>query len=117
MNPKLRTVIDFMQTNLHRKLLLSELAKSVNVSVSHLGYLFRSEIGMSPGQYLIKLRIEKARELLNDSQLGVKEVGYKVGWAEKGFLRRFKKVCGITPTQYRAGMHVPTETTNSDVAE
>jgi len=104
MNPKTRTVIEFMNDNLQRKLLLAELANSAKISVTHLGHLFRTDLGMSPGKYLIKLRMEKAREILAaDSVIQVKEVMFSVGLKDKSnFVRRFRKVNGLSPSEYRA---------------
>lgn len=103
MGPKTMMAVDFMKVNLHRRLLLTELADVVKLSVTHLGYLFRTETGMSPGQYLMMLRMEKAKELLEDQSLRVKEVMAKVGFSDKSdFTRSFKKAYGVSPSRYRA---------------
>ncbi len=101
--------IDFLQRNLHRKLSLSETAEAVNLSVSHLSHLFRADTGCSPGQYLMTLRMQKARELLTYSLLSVKEIMAAVGFNDKSdFARSFKKAYGASPSEYRARSFDPT---------
>lgn len=71
MNPRAQMVADFMDANLHRKLSLDELARSVGISPSHLWRLFKTEAGMPPGQYLQKLRMQKASRLLTTTPMMV----------------------------------------------
>lgn len=57
---------------------------------------------MSPSDYLTLLRIERAKELLRETDLSVKEISGAVGYFDvPGFVRRFKKYIGTTPAQYR----------------
>ncbi len=103
MNPKTQLAVDFMNANLHRKLSLAELARSVNISRSHLCYLFKTEKGISPGQYLTMLRMQKARDLLATTPLSVKQIMIEVGYDDKSrFACHFKKTYGLSPSQYRA---------------
>lgn len=103
MNPKIEIVIDFMKANLHRKLSLDDLARSATLSGSHLCRLLKAETGISPGQYLQNLRIQKACELLATTLLSVKQVFLAVGYSDKGlFVRHFKKALIVTPSEYRA---------------
>jgi transcriptional regulator GlxA family with amidase domain len=102
MNSKISVVIDLMINNLHRELTLEEMAKQVNLSPSRLRHLFKAEIDRTPTEYLRLLRVQKAREWLESSQLSVKEIMVKVGVTERSsFIKNFKKIYGFTPTQYR----------------
>ena len=102
MNPKIRVVVDFMKTNLHRQLTLDEIAESVGLSNSRVESLFKDESGNSPVQYHKELRLEKARELLESPSLNVKQVRLEVGYQDHShFYRDFKKRFGLTPLQYR----------------
>ena len=102
MNPKAQAVFEFMEANFHRKLRISELARSVYLSHSRLDYLFRMEFGMSPSQYLKLLRMQKACELLKTSLQSIKQIASMVGYNDDShFMRDFKKTYGVTPTQYR----------------
>jgi len=91
-----------MLSNLRRSPTIEELARFVNLSESHLQQLFKREVEMPPLQYLRRLRLEKARELLEDSFKNVKEIGFAVGMADQThFIRAFKDKFGLTPSKYR----------------
>ena len=103
MNPKIQGVIEFMKANLHRKLRLSELAESANLSRTYLCRLFKMETGKPPAQYLQTLRMETAARLLATTQLSIKEVMFTVGYTHKSlFMGHFKKAHGRTPSEHRA---------------
>lgn len=71
---RVRAAIGFMSANLHRHIALPELAKTVRLSSTYFSHLFKIETGIPPGEYLIKLRMEKAAQLLTTTFLSVKEV-------------------------------------------
>ncbi len=103
MNPKIKMVIAFMHANLHRKLSLAEFAESASISVSHLGHLFKTETGVSPGHYLMTLRVQRAGDLLKSSIVSVKRIMFEVGFNDKSnFVRSFRKAYGLSPSEYRA---------------
>lgn len=106
MNTKTQMVIDFMDTNLDRKLSLDQLARSARISRSHLWRLFKKELGVSPGQYLQRLRMKRAGTLLTTTLMSVKWIRIEVGYTDKGlFVRHFRKALGLTPSEYRARCH------------
>jgi len=103
MNRKTQSAVDYMNANLHRRLPLIELASFVNISRAHLCRLFKTEVGVPPGQYLIMLRMQEAGRLFRSTFLSVKQVMARVGYADKGlFARHFKRTYGVTPLRYRA---------------
>ena len=103
MNPKTRDAISFIESNLSRRIHVAEIAECVGLRRSRLSFLFTSEIGMAPGQFLKRVRMEKACELLESSFLGIKEIAARVGYNDDThFMRDFKKACGLTPSQHRA---------------
>src|SRR5713101_2720940 len=63
-DPRVQIAIDFMKANLHRRIALTELAEVANLSPSHLSRLFKIQTRLSPGEYLRRLRMEKARHLV-----------------------------------------------------
>lgn len=64
--------------------------------------LFKSETGYSPHQYHLNLRINKAKELLQTTELNIKEIAYQTGFeSEFYFSKLFRKKSGISPTDYR----------------
>jgi AraC-like DNA-binding protein len=79
------------------RLSLEELARSVNLSRSRLRALFKSETGMTPAQYVKRLKIEKAKELAENSNMTVGQILESIGVSDESHFRRdFKKAIGIT---------------------
>ncbi|MDM9379867.1 AraC family transcriptional regulator [Chlorogloeopsis sp. ULAP01] len=90
--------IDYMHAHLDQDISLEVLAQSVNLSPSHLRRLFKQATGMAPHQYLINLRINRAKELLLSGGFSVNEVAAEVGFADQSHLHRhFKRIFGVTP--------------------
>jgi AraC family transcriptional regulator of arabinose operon len=109
LEPRIQRAIRLMTVDLRRDVSLKELAQSLNLSESRLRHLFKEETGVSPVQYLKAQRMQKARKLLENTFLNVKEVMLKVGVKDKShFIRDFKKAFGLSPSQYRA-RHLNTE--------
>ncbi|MEK6304624.1 MAG: helix-turn-helix domain-containing protein [Acidobacteriota bacterium] len=105
LSPRVRLVIDFMSANLQRSISLTELAGVANLSPSHLCRLFKSQTGISPGEYLRRLRMETARHLLSTSVLSVKQIMAAAGYNSKShFVRHFRRSFGLTPSEYRRGI-------------
>ena len=100
---RVRMVIRFIEENGDRQLSLNEIALSINVSPWHLCRLFRMGTGTSVNQYLLNLRMERAKELLETTCLRVKEIMNQVGIRDEShFARTFKKLYGVSPSQHRA---------------
>jgi transcriptional regulator GlxA family with amidase domain len=101
-NSRVQIAVAFLESNLHRKITSSELAQAANLSSSHLSRLFKSQTGLSPGEYLRRLRMEKARHLIATSLLSVKEIMVAAGYNSKShFVRHFKRSFRATPSEYR----------------
>ncbi len=102
MDIKVRRAIATLEANSHHRFSLSELARSVNLSPFYFCHLFKTQTGISPGRYLINLRMQQACHLLETTQLSVKEVMAQVGFNDKShFTREFKRCYGQSPSQYR----------------
>ncbi|MFC0333639.1 helix-turn-helix domain-containing protein [Paenibacillus sepulcri] len=81
---------------------LESLSESLNYSVPHLSSYFKIRTGMSPIDYLIKVRIDRAAALLLETDATLKEIAVGVGYQDPGYLGRlFKKYRGISPMRYR----------------
>ncbi|MCV4234676.1 response regulator [Virgibacillus sp. LDC1] len=81
---------------------LQEVADSVGMSVTYLSRTFKSETNMNFVKYLVQVRMEKARELLAESELSAQETAYRVGFSDYvHFSKTFKKFHGLTPSAYR----------------
>lgn len=95
-------VIDFMTANLHQNITLDQLCQVASLSSSQFARVFKSQTGLSPITYLIKLRMEKAGHLLTTTFRSVKEVMAMVGYGNRHhFLQLFRRQFNTTPTAYR----------------
>ncbi|HEX8129918.1 MAG TPA: helix-turn-helix transcriptional regulator [Pyrinomonadaceae bacterium] len=102
MDERVLRVIALMKESLHRDWSTGSLAECVNLSPSRLHQVFKDETGLPPARYLRLLRMQQARELLENSRLSVKQVRAQVGVTDEShFVRDFKKTYGSTPARYR----------------
>lgn len=99
---KLRDVTEFIDDNYNRDLKLAELAQVAGMSSFHFAREFKRTTGTTPHQYLIKLRVERAKALLARKDLPLIEVGLQTGFSHQShFTRLFRRVTGTTPNAYR----------------
>jgi AraC-like DNA-binding protein len=95
-------VEQWMREQLHRSLSLTDLATFASVTPEHLIHQFNQVVQAPPMQYLQKLRIGRAKELLAETDASIQEIASQVGFEDPlYFSRRFKKEEGISPSQYR----------------
>lgn len=98
----IRRVKDMVGERLHEEISLHDIAEEVQYSYNHLSALFKSETGQTFSDYLMGVRMQKARQLLKDTSLKIYEVGSLCGYPNsKYFISIFKEVVGVTPSQYR----------------
>lgn len=89
-------------SDLQREWTIEEMAQAVELSVSQLQSIFKTETGMPPIQYLRHSRLEEARRLLKSSFKPVKVIATVVGLPDRShFTRDFKEKYGCTPSEYR----------------
>lgn len=101
-DPRLQKTIDFMSGNLDRRIRLAELAEKANLSAFRFSHHFKTETGVSPGEYLRRLRMEMARHLLDTTRLSIKQIMASTGYGNRShFVRHFKRSHGLAPSQYR----------------
>ena len=99
---QLRQVIGYINGHLDRDLGLAELAKIVQMSPHYFTRLFKQSTGLTPHQYIIHRRVERAKELLLNRELTIAEVAYTVGFANQSHLNRhLKRLLGVTPRHIR----------------
>jgi AraC family transcriptional regulator of arabinose operon len=99
---KVKQSIAFMKRHLDRAATVATFAAMANLSESHYRSLFKHQTGYSPMDYFIRLRIHKACQLLDTTNLSVKEVARLTGFDDAFyFSRSFKTVIGLSPAKYR----------------
>lgn len=95
-------VINFIRENYHEKILLSDLARQLNLSYDYFQHRFKHLTGLSPQQFLLKTRMDAAKELLSASCISCTEIAYRCGFSNSAqFSMQFKRENGITPLAYR----------------
>lgn len=104
-NYKLKEVIGYIQENLGKKLTQAELSKIIHLSPHYFASLFKQSMGMTPHQYVMKCRIEKAMQLLLRRDLTIVEICTEVGFQNQShFTRVFRQHTKMTPKGFRDGV-------------
>jgi AraC family transcriptional regulator len=108
-NSQLQSIFDYIHEHLTGDLSLAELAIIVGIGVHHFGILFKRSTGLSPYQYIIQQRLERAKELLKDPELSLVEIAIRSGFANQSHLTTlFSKHLEITPKKYREAIDLKT---------
>ncbi len=95
-------VVNYIHDRLHTPLTLAELAGEAHISEYHFHRIFKAILNESPGEYIQRLRLEKAAFKLQTTQLSLAEIAGEVGYQTLYALSKaFKKRYGITPSAYR----------------
>lgn len=93
--------IRYIDFNYSSDIDINDIAASAGISRSYLYRLFMQHISMSPNEYLMRFRISKGAELLEENRLSVGEVAYSTGFSDQLYFSRvFKKYMGIPPSRY-----------------
>lgn len=99
---EIEEVIEYMHQNYGQKLSVKKLAGIINMSESHFTRIFKKETGMAPMEYLLGVRLEKARKLLRAGNMNVTEVSMNCGFNSiSHFSSSFTKHLGLTPSEYQ----------------
>jgi AraC family transcriptional regulator len=98
----LRRIVSVIEDRLDEDLGLAELASEVGLSPSHFSSLFRKTTGLSPHQYIVQRRVERARTLLTATKLSISEIATMVGFYDQSHLtHQMQRVLGVTPKYLR----------------
>ncbi len=95
-------LIVYMNNNLDGSITLENLAKEVSFSVSHMSRIFKNATGYAPLEYFLRLKIQKACNLIHRHNYTVKEVSAVLGFVDQSYFSRlFKKYTGKSPIDYK----------------
>ncbi|WP_239619074.1 response regulator [Cohnella mopanensis] len=98
----IKSVIEYIQTNFNQEITLKQAAETVFINPGYLGKLFKKETGLSFHDYLNKVRIDKAKELLLTTNQFVYQVSERVGYKDYNYFHKtFKKYVGTTPSDFQ----------------
>lgn len=99
---KLALVLELIESDLSNKLSLSVLADAVGLSEYHFIRMFKLSTGSTPHQYVLYKRIERAKELLQKTDMSITEIAYLLGFSTSAhFTHHFHSKTGITPSTMR----------------
>ena len=99
---RLQRVFSHIRENIARDLSVSELAQVVGMSQYYFSKLFKMSTGTTPHQYVMRQRVERAQEVLRETQTALAEVATQVGFeTQSHFTSVFRKLVGATPKHYR----------------
>ncbi|MBB3108636.1 two-component system response regulator YesN [Paenibacillus phyllosphaerae] len=95
----------YMRERFTEELSLEEVADYVHLNAHYFSKVFKQQVGETFIDYLTSLRIDRAKSLIADDQLSLKEVCFAAGYRDPNYFSRvFKKVTGVTPTEYRSAL-------------
>ena len=95
-------VLLYIETHYHKNIRVEDIATLCNLDRSHVGKIFKSTMGMSLRDYLIRYRINKACELIKGTNYSIGEIGEMAGYPNMfNFSRAFKSIMGMSPRQWR----------------
>ena len=116
--PKLVEVIELMESNLEEPIGLDELAQFVNVSRRQLERMFLKYLSCSPSRYYLRLRLDRARQLLKQSSMSIVEIAGACGFiSTPHFSRCYRKHIGISPRDERKIAWAADGTTQNSIRE
>jgi AraC family transcriptional regulator len=99
----LRRTTAYIEAHLAHELSLTEIAAVTQTSPDHFARLFRQATGQTPHHYVIMCRIERAKQLLRETEWPIIEIGRQVGFTDQSYFTAvFRKHVATTPRVYRA---------------
>jgi AraC family transcriptional regulator len=99
---RLRRIKEFVDAKMEDELTVCEMAQSVELSTAHFSRMFRKSTGESPHRFVLRHRVERAKEMLRAAEARVLDVAVACGFkTQQHFARVFRRMYGASPTEYR----------------
>lgn len=99
---QLKRATEMLASNLAQRVPLVHVARHCDVSPSHFSRAFKVSTGLSPSRWMLRLRIDRAKDLLRESGASLAEVGSQCGFADQAhFTRTFSRYVGVSPGSWR----------------
>lgn len=101
-DPVIEKINAYIAEHIHEKILLEQVASYVNLSETYLSTYFKEKTKETLKHYILKQKMEYAREMLKNPYISVSEVSFAIGYEDfRSFHRIFKKIVGVTPSEYQ----------------
>ena len=102
MDDAIKNITIYMRENYRQKISIGELASKCNLSLFRFIHKFKDSTGMTPIEYLTRIRINEAKYLLANSPYNIAEISNIVGYNDPLYFSRvFKKMIGVSPKRYK----------------
>jgi AraC family transcriptional regulator len=99
----LRRVIEYTNAHLSEPIDIDTLATISHLTPFHFTRMFSKSVGMTPHQYVVRLRLQRALRLIREDRLGLAQVAVDTGFADQAHMSRwFKRVYGVSPSRVMA---------------
>ena len=101
-NIYIQKALELIEMNFSSNLSISEIADNIGINRKYFSKLFKEAMGVTPVEYLINFRLNKACSLMKSQNLSIAEIACSVGYSDQFlFARTFKKFIGVSPTEFR----------------
>lgn len=105
---EIQVVKNYMKVNYHKNITLDDLVELVHINKFYLIRIFKQEVGMSPIDYLIHVRIDEAQKMLRNTNIAIADIAHLVGFQSPShFSKTFRELSNMTPSQYRRQGNMP----------
>jgi AraC family transcriptional regulator len=105
---RLRRTVEYIEANLGSNIELGELAANVCLSPHYFCVLFRQSTGMTPHQWVLRRRVERAKQLLSEGRKSIVDISTELGFADQShFGTVFKKLIGTPPAAFLKAKQTP----------
>ena len=114
---RLRKIKELIHAKMEDDLSLDEMAQAVGLSTAHFARMFRKSTGETPHQFILRERVERAKEMLRTPERRIMDIAIGCGFkTQQHFAQVFRDACGVSPTAYRQAFWDPMLTSSSDIS-